>query len=106
MLGRAGLGANQTFGDREELTFEGLLEVDATWRISAVQTLTFTNTLHPSLSETGEYRNLTTLDWTLDLDQASGLGVKVGISNDYDSLAEDAPDKNDFKYTAALVWDL
>ena len=106
LLGRAGLGANQTFGDREELTFEGLLEVDATWRISPVQTLAFTNTFHPSLSEGGEYRNLTTLDWTLDLNEASGLGLRIGLSNDYDSLAVDASDKNDFKYTAALEWDL
>jgi hypothetical protein len=106
ILGRTGLGANQTYGDREELTFEGLLEIDATWRISSVQTLGFTNTLHPSLTERGEYRNLTRLDWTLDLNEASGLGLNIGLNNDYDSLAVDASDKNDFKYTAALVWDL
>jgi putative salt-induced outer membrane protein YdiY len=106
LLGRAGLGANQTFGDREEFTIEGLLEIDATWRISAMQTLAFTNTFHPSLTDSGEYRNLTTLAWTLDLNEASGLGMKIGLSNDYDSLGVDASDKNDFKYTAALVWEL
>jgi len=106
LLGRTGIGANQTFGDREELTLEGLVEVDATWRISSAQTLAFTNTFHPNLEESGEYRNLTTLDWTLDLDEQSGLGLKVSLSNDYDSLAIDAPDKNDFKYTGALVWEL
>jgi putative salt-induced outer membrane protein YdiY len=77
LLGRTGLGANQTFGDREELTLEGLIEVDATWRISSAQTLAFTNTLHPNLEQSGEYRNLTALDWTLDLDEESGLGLKI-----------------------------
>jgi putative salt-induced outer membrane protein YdiY len=106
LLGRAGLGANQTFGDREELTLEGLLEVDAIWRISPAQTLAFTNTFHPNLEESGEYRNLTSIDWTLDLDEASGLGLKISLSNDYDSLAADASDKNDFRYAGALVWKL
>ena len=34
------------------------------------------------------------------------FGLKVGLSNEYDSLSEDADSKNDFKYTGALVWDL
>jgi putative salt-induced outer membrane protein YdiY len=106
VLGRAGVGANQTFGDRQELTLEGLIEVDATWRISAAQTFAFTNTLHPSLEESGEFRNLTSLDWTLDLDKESGFGLKISLTNDYDSLATDSSEKNDFKYLGSLVWEL
>jgi hypothetical protein len=106
LLGRAGLGANQTFGDREELTLEGLLAVDVTWRISPAQTLAFTNTLHPNLEQGGEYRNLTTLNWRLDLDESAGWGLKIGLSNDYDSLAVAPADKNDFRYAGAFVWDL
>ena len=106
VMGRAGLGANQTFGDRDELTLEGLLAVDATWRISQIQSLAFTNTFHPNLEQGGEYRNLTTLDWNLDLNGAAGLGLKISLSNDYDSLAMNVPDKNDFKYTGALIWEL
>jgi putative salt-induced outer membrane protein YdiY len=107
LLGRAGLGGNQTFGGtREEFTPEALLGIEVAWKISERQSFAFTNTLHPSLSESGEFRNATTLDWTLDLDQEAGLGLKIGLSNEYDSLTEDGVDKNDFKYTGSLVWSL
>lgn len=107
LLGRAGLGANQTFGgDREEFTFEGLLGIDVQWKVSPNQTFAFVNTLHPSFQETGEYRNLTTLDWVLDLDQSMGMALKISLSNEYDSLADDEVDSNDFKYTGSLVWDI
>ena len=93
-------------GTREEFTVEGLLGVESHWKISDRQALVFTNTLHPNLEDSGEFRNLTTLDWNLQLDETAGFGLKVGLSNEYDSLSEDADSKNDFKYTGALVWDL
>jgi putative salt-induced outer membrane protein YdiY len=98
LLGRAGLGLNRTFGDaREETTAEGLLQLDSKWKINQHQTLGVSNILHPNLSETGEFRNLTTLDWKLKLDDELGFGLVVGLSNEYDSLIADG-NKNDFKY--------
>ena len=107
LRGRAGLGGNQTVGGaREEFTPEALLGLDVDWRINSHQSMTFANTLYPNLSESGEFRNLTELNWTYDLDRDAGLGLKIGVSNEYDSLAGNAVEKNDFQYTGSLVWGL
>jgi putative salt-induced outer membrane protein YdiY len=107
VFGRAGLGGNQTFGDdREAFTPEASLGVDVKWQISERQTLAFVNTLHPNLEESGEYRNLTSVDWVYDIERDAGIGLKIGLTNEYDSLAEDDVDENDFKYMGSLIWDL
>ena len=105
LIGRAGLGVNQTFGGtREETTLEGLLGAEAHWKISDSQSLAITNTLHPNLSDSGEFRNLSSLDWELELDNSYELGLKLGLTNEYDSLNTD--DENDFKYSLSIVMGL
>jgi putative salt-induced outer membrane protein YdiY len=107
LSGRAGLGFSQTFGGaREEFIPEGLLGIDAKWDISEVQEVKFSNTLYPNLKESSEFRNLTSLDWTLDLTAVSDVALKVGLLNEYDSATEDGISKNDFKYTVSLSWSL
>lgn len=107
VLGRAGLGANQTFGgEREEFTPEGSLGIDVEWQITEHQSLAFVNTLYPNLKESGEYRNLTSVDWVFDLEEDAGVGLKISLTNEYDSLADNDADKNDFKYMGSLIWDL
>jgi hypothetical protein len=102
LLGRAGLGLNRTFaGTREETVTEGLLQLDSKWKINSHQFLDFSNIFHPNISDSGEYRNITTLDWKLKLDKNYGMGVVVGFANEYDSLNEES-DKNDFKYHLSL----
>lgn len=107
VLGRAGVGANQTFGgEREEFTPEGLLGVETRWNMNDHQQIRFANTLYPSFGDMGEFRNLTSFDWILDLNSYVGVALKVGLLNEYDSQTEDGVDKNDFKYTVSLSWDL
>lgn len=107
LLGRSGAGFNQTIGgDREEFTLEGLLGIESRWRMSEFQRVSFANTVFPSFSDFNEYRNITSLDWTLDLDTMLGVALKVGLLNEYDSATEEGIDKNDFKYTVSLSWTL
>lgn len=107
LLGRSGLGFNQTFGgEREEFTPEGLLGVETQWDVSDFQRVEFTNSLYPSLRDMGEYRNLTAFDWVLDLNSYVGVALKLGLLNEYDSSTEEGISKNDFKYTVSLAWKL
>lgn len=107
LLGRSGVGFSQTIGgEREEFTPEGLLGIESRWRINDSQKVSFANTLFPSFDDLGEYRNLTTLDWILDLDSMVGVALKVGLQNEYDSATEDGISKNDFRYTLSLSWSL
>ena len=106
-VGRSGVGFNKTFGgERQEFTPEGLLGLESRWRINAAQRLALANTFYPSFDSFDAYRNVTTFDWILDLDERAGVALKVGMSNEYDSETEDDISKNDFKYTLSLSWSL
>lgn len=105
-VGRSGGGFSQTFGgEREKFIPEGLLGLESRWHINQYQRVKFNNTLYASLSDMGEYRNLTSFDWILDLNTFAGVALKLGLLNEYDSSAEDVS-KNDFRYTATLSWAL
>lgn len=106
-VGRSGLSANQTLGgERKEFTPEGLLGIETKWAINDHQLLKFTNTLYPSLKDSSDFRNLSSLDWQLDLNTVNGVALKLGLLNEYDSATEDNISKNDFKYIASLSWRL
>ncbi|MEJ2213141.1 MAG: DUF481 domain-containing protein [Gammaproteobacteria bacterium] len=103
LIGKAGLGVNQTFGGiREETTLEGLLEAQVNWKISNDQSVAFNNKLYPNFSDSGEFRNVSSLDWVLALEETYDLGLKVGLDNEYDSLSSES-DKNDFKYSVSIL---
>jgi putative salt-induced outer membrane protein YdiY len=106
-VGRSGVGFNKTFGgERQEFTPEGLLGLETRWRINAAQRLALANTFYPSFDSFDEYRNVTSFDWILDLDERAGVALKVGMTNEYDSETEDNISKNDFKYMLSLSWSL
>ncbi|THK40671.1 DUF481 domain-containing protein [Methylophaga sp. SB9B] len=106
-VGRSGVGFNKTFGgERQEFTPEGLLGLESRWRINAAQRLALANTFYPSFDSFDAYRNVTTFDWILDLDERAGVALKVGMTNEYDSETEDNISKNDFKYMLSLSWSL
>ena len=103
---RLGLGGNQTFAgnkSKDETTLEGLYGVKLKWVISEKQTFEFDNTFYPNLTNTGEYRNVTNIDWLHKLDYYRGLGIKLGFNNEYDTTETD---KNDFNYYLTLQWAL
>lgn len=108
LLGRLGLGATHSWGgpDGQETAPEALIGFDMDWKVSKQQSVALTNTLYPSLKYSGELRNVTTFDWIIDLDKELGLGLKLGVNNDHESQREDGVDRNDFKYTSALIWRL
>jgi putative salt-induced outer membrane protein YdiY len=107
LVGKTGLGFNQTFGgEDEEFTPEGSLGVETKWKLSKFQQLKFSNTYFPHLEDFSEFRNVTNFDWTLDLNTFVGVALKLGLSNEHDSTVDDGEDKNDFKYTVSLSWTL
>lgn len=106
-VGRSGVGFNKTFGgERQEFTPEGLLGLESRWRINDAQRLALANTFYPSFDSFDAYRNVTSFDWILDLDERAGVALKVGMTNEYDTETEEEISKNDFKYTLSLSWSL
>ncbi len=105
LAGRFGLGGNKTYGDaNEEFTSEAMLALDGVWTISDREVFDFNTTFYPNLEESGEYRNITSVNWKMKMSETGNLAMKIGLINEYDSLAAEGTDKNDFKYNISLAW--
>lgn len=102
---RGGVGAIKEFNsDDESVRPEALAGTDLSWKINDRQTLNFSNYIYPDLGEIGEFRNVTTADWAIKIDNVDNLSLKFGLANEYESNAPSDTKKNDLKYFGALVW--
>lgn len=87
--------------EKDILGFEGMAGIDLTWHITAKQQFLFSNYIYPSLTNRGEFRNLTNISWIHSIDWFEGLALKFGIRNEYDTTESE---RNDFKYNFSLLW--
>jgi putative salt-induced outer membrane protein YdiY len=105
VIGRAGQGASYEFGTVNELVPEALLGLEWIYTINARQTLSSYVTLYPSFDDFGESRTVSGAAWTIAIDEADGISLKLGIDNEYESRTEGSSKHNDVKYYGALVFD-
>ncbi|MEW8563968.1 MAG: DUF481 domain-containing protein, partial [Candidatus Thiodiazotropha sp.] len=82
------------------------LGFDAAWTISERESVDFKTTFYPSLEQDGEYRNISSFNWRMTMSEQGALAMKIGLINEYDSLAAPGTEKSDFKYNLSLVWGL
>lgn len=107
LTGRFGLGGNKTYGDLEEaFTTEAIVAFNAAWTISERESVEFNTTFYPNLEESGEYRNISAFNWKMKMTDKGSLAMKIGLINEYDSLAPEGTEKSDFKYNLSLAWGL
>jgi len=107
LIGRTGLGISKEFGgENDDWTPEALFGIESLWSLSKHHSIEFTNTLYPNLNELGEFRNLTELNWKIGLADINNMSLKVGLVNDYDSLADGDSQENDFQYRLLLAFDI
>ncbi|MEM6333537.1 MAG: DUF481 domain-containing protein [Planctomycetota bacterium] len=107
LRGLAGVGAQREFGsDNENITPEGLLGVEFMWKPFAGQRLTASHFFYPELERFDELgnRNVSKVEYTIDIDRDYGLSFKVGAINEYESQTDDDSFHNDFDYYAAIVY--
>jgi putative salt-induced outer membrane protein YdiY len=104
VLGRLGLGATHTIGTEisDETTAEAPVGFAIKRNIKDKHTMECRNIFFPSLTNVGEHRNVTDVNWDIKFDYLRGFGLKVGVYNEYDSTETS---KNDLDYYASLTWD-
>lgn len=107
LRGRAGFGGTKTFGSPgdDEWVPEAVLGLETEWLPAERQKLTAFTTFYPSLSEGGEYRSLSGVDWSLLLSDGLGLSLNLGVQNEYESDVAPGIEKNDLLYRASLLYD-
>ena len=101
ILSRFGPSTYHTVGDENNTTvIEADFGVEMMWKIRDKHTLGLINDFYPSISNKGNYRNVTNLDWKMDLNFHRDLSVKFGVYNELDSTEKE---RYDFKYNISLV---
>jgi len=104
VLGRLGLAAKQTVGGSNPgLDPEFMLGGDVNKTFSDVHSVKFKTAFFQGLSNTG-WRNISTLDWDIVVNELWGLGLNLGLENEYESIPDDGDVNNDFKYKLSFVW--
>jgi len=104
LASRVGIsGVYEVRDPKNDIDMEGLFGLHMKWHVSGNQSLRFDNFLYPSVTDIGEYRNVTTFEWAHKLGFYKGLAIKLGFHNEYNTTDTD---KNDLKYHAAIAWGL
>jgi putative salt-induced outer membrane protein YdiY len=103
---RGGAGVVREFGsDNEDVQVEGLIGADLGWQISERQTFTAATTIYPSISEGGEFRTVSSAEWSAMVDEESNMSVFARLEHEYQSQVDPGIDENDFRIIAGLQFD-
>lgn len=106
---RAGLVGTREWGstdeDREDWRPEGLLGVEADWKINETNSIEAKSTYYPDFDDAGEYRLVSSAAWSVRLSKESSLSLKLGVEDEYDSHNENPFEKNDFRWFVALLYE-
>ena len=102
--GRSGLGGKYTWnGANDGFEPEAMLGMDLEWSIAENQSLKASSTYYPSLETWGEYRNISSLDWKIDISEFyRGVALNSGFTNEYDSQGLSKDSNYDLKYYFGL----
>jgi putative salt-induced outer membrane protein YdiY len=89
LTGRLGAGAVKEWGSEEDdLRPEGLVGVEAWWKVSDRQSVSAEATFYPYLDDMGEYRVVSKLDWSVLVDSARNMSLTAGLLYEYQSVVD------------------
>ena len=105
LVGRAGLGGSQTFGDDDEdFRPELVLGLDYTYRIDERQRLVAGTEYLLDVSDTENWRTNSSARYEVLIDPTNGMNFQTGVTHRYDSNPGGSAKKNDTEYFATIGW--
>ncbi len=103
---RLGAGVTKEWGTADNrLKPESLFGGEFTWVINEKHSINFKSTLYPNQEDFTEFRMITTADWTIKLDPSSGMSLKVGLWDEYETDVPKGFKNNDMRVFASVVID-
>lgn len=91
------------FGTSDANKSEVLVSLSYDWEISERQSLDIANQYFNEFSpDAGDFRNFSTLAWSLSLTKRPALSLNIGLQNEFQSNPEAGDDQNDFKFFLTL----
>jgi len=104
LIGRVGLGGNQTIGgENETFTPEGLLGLDYTWKIKDGQSFKAGTTVYPDLEKLSRFRMINYAEYQIVLSKESGMILTTGAEHRFESDPGTAK-HNELDYYLTLGW--
>jgi len=101
---RGGAGLRKEFGSIEEpFDPEGIAGFELGWRINDSMRLEGGATAFPSLVSMHEFRVISSVDWIIDIDWASGMALKLGAAHEYESETDPGVSKHDLSVYGTLL---
>ena len=101
---RVGASGTKEWGSGEDhVRPEGLLGVEAKYKIDDSKEFTFQSTYYPDLTDRPEYRMLSSAGLSVRLDEKGTLNVRFGIEHEYDTHRSRDVKRTDYRYFALLV---
>jgi hypothetical protein len=101
---RGGVGVRKEFGSLdEEFDPEGIAGFELGWRINDVMRIAGGTTAFPSLDRLSEYRIISSIDWIIDIDWASGMALKLGAAHEFESRTDPGISGHDLSVYGTLV---
>jgi len=101
---RLGFGGSYEYGSVNEFTPEALFGGSVVkWNINDRASVSGETVYYPSLEDTASFRIESSVEWLYRLDMASGLSLKLGVENEYDSQTTNDNGNNELRYYGALV---
>jgi hypothetical protein len=95
------------FGGSKANKAEAALVLSYDWKISERQSVDFSNQYFLQFSpKVGDWRNFTTLAWSLRLTERPALSLNLGLQNEFESNPDPGDPNNDLKYHLTLGMDL
>lgn len=102
---RIGMSARREFGSvNDDWVPEGAVFWTVSRTINRRQKISANIDYYPEIEQFDRYRITAIANWDLTIDEESGLNLRIGVENRYDSRIQDANNRNDLDLRAELVW--
>lgn len=103
---RAGAGVNKEFNSEDDgARPEALFGISLVWTIGERQSFDLESMIYPDLKETGEFRFVTTANWSLVVDEESNISLTAGVFHEHQSEVDPGIEKDDVKIFIGLQFD-
>lgn len=106
LRGRVGLGITKEFGRDADNDIDLSLDigVDFEHKLTERSKIYANLDYFPSLTDFPEFRAVGKAGYEVLVDPESGMSLKLGVADRYDSSPGDGRKRNDFEYFALLAW--
>ena len=106
LRGRLGAGFARTFGGNNEIENrfqpEGVVGLDAVWRLSETATFTASTSVYPELEEFSSFRAISQADLVMGVSETLPVAIKFSVGHEH--ISDTDAEEDDFRYGVSVLY--